>query len=209
MPRNSTEKHKFVSSLLHAIIDDAVKFFSTTPVSLFPPGERFEGGGVYALYYQGDCELYKAFSGLTVKGEPWPIYVGKAVPPGWRTARAEAKGKTPLLRRIREHSRNIEQAENLSVEDFKCRYMILEGNESGIIGPVEAHLIRKFGPLWNAVIDGFGNHTPGEGRFNQARSGWDVLHPGRPWAARCVGKAPDYDVLVRKIEVYVRLKTTD
>jgi hypothetical protein len=74
---------------------------------------------------------------------------------------------------------------------------------------VEAGLIRKFGPLWNTVIDGFGNHTPGEGRFNQARSGWDVLHPGRAWAKKCVGRAPDYDVLVKRIDAFAKLKNVD
>ena len=84
--------------------------------------------------------------------------------------------------------------------------MILDGDESGIIGPVEASLIRKFQPLWNAIIDGFGNHTPGEGRFNQAKSGWDVLHPGRAWAARCMGKPPDYDDLVKRIYAYAKVR---
>jgi hypothetical protein len=115
-----------MSSVLRGIIDDAVAFFSKTPLSLFPPVEKFEGGGVYALYYEGIFELYKTLSGITVKEEALPIYVGKAVPPGWRTARVETTGKTPLLSRIREHSRNIEQVESLSVKDFKCRYMILE-----------------------------------------------------------------------------------
>ena len=93
-----------------------------------------------------------------------------------------------LFNRIREHFRNIQQAENLFPNDFKCRYIILDGDESGIIGPVEAHLIRKSQPLWNAIIDGFGNHTPREGRFNQAKSGWDVLHPGRGdvWESRLI-----------------------
>lgn len=209
MPENSNKAHRFVSSVLQGIIDDAVAFFLKTPMSLFPPGERFEGPGVYALYYVGDFELYKALPGLTVEGEALPIYVGKAVPPGWRTARVETTGKTPLLSRIREHSRNIQQVNNLSVEHFTCKYMILAGNESGIVGPVEARLIRKFQPLWNTVIDGFGNHTPGEGRFNQAKSGWDVLHSGRAWAERCVGKAPDYDVLIKKIDAYVKLKKAD
>ncbi|MFZ0932134.1 MAG: Eco29kI family restriction endonuclease, partial [Syntrophobacteraceae bacterium] len=85
-------------------------------------------------------------------------------------------------------------------------YMILDGDESGIIGPVEASLIRKFQPLWNTIIDGFGNHTPGEGRFNQAKSGWDVLHPGRAWAARCMGKPRDYDDMVKRIGAYAKLR---
>lgn len=37
------------------------------------------------------------------------------------------------------------------------------------------------------MIDGFGNHNPGGGRYNQKPSRWDVLHPGRPWAERLLG----------------------
>ena len=81
--------------------------------------------------------------------------------------------------------------------------MVLDEDESGIIGPVEAGLIRRFEPLWNTVIDGFGNHTPGVGRFDQAKSGWDVLHPGRTWAERCRGQAPEYKDLVAKVNAYV------
>lgn len=46
----------------------------------------------------------------------------------------------------------------------------------------ESLLIGRFSPIWNTVVDGFGNHDPGSGRRNQARSRWDVLHPGRNWA---------------------------
>ncbi len=205
MPTDSANAHKFTSSILQAVILDAEAFFTKTPVSSFPPAERFEGGGVYALYYKGNFKLYKAISLKTIKEDSLPIYVGKAVPAGWRTARAATTSGTPLFSRIREHFRNIQQVENLSPPDFKCRYMILDGDESGIIGPVEASLIRKFQPLWNTIIDGFGNHTPGEGRFNQAKSGWGVLHPGRAWAARCMGKPPDYDDLVKRIRAYAKL----
>ena len=46
----------------------------------------------------------------------------------------------------------------------------------------ESLLIGRFSPIWNTIVDGFGNHDPGSGRRNQARSRWDVLHPGRNWA---------------------------
>lgn len=206
MPKDSANAHRFTSSVLPRIIRDAEAFFTRTPVSVFPPAEKFEGGGVYALYYNGNFKLYKAISLTTIEEESLPIYVGKAVPAGWRTARINTTSRRPLFSRIREHFRNIHQAANLSPNNFKCRYMILDGDESGIIGPVEASLIRKFQPLWNAIIDGFGNHTPGKGRFNQAKSGWDVLHPGRAWAERCMGKPPDYDDLVKKIHAYAKLR---
>jgi hypothetical protein len=46
----------------------------------------------------------------------------------------------------------------------------------------EALLIGHYRPVWNVVVDGFGNHAPGGGRSRQARSSWDELHPGRKWA---------------------------
>ena len=66
--------------------------------------------------------------------------------------------------------------------------MILENFASSLIGTVEAALIRLYTPLWNSSIDGFGNHDPGKGRYNQAKSDWDVFHPGRKWADKCQGR---------------------
>ncbi|GAA3304930.1 hypothetical protein GCM10020295_57340 [Streptomyces cinereospinus] len=44
-------------------------------------------------------------------------------------------------------------------------------------------MIRHYRPVWNTVVDGFGNHNPGVGRFDkQARPAWDDLHPGRWWS---------------------------
>jgi len=46
----------------------------------------------------------------------------------------------------------------------------------------ESLLISHYRPLWNAVVDGFGNHPPGSGRSTGKKPMWDVLHPGRSWA---------------------------
>jgi hypothetical protein len=88
---------------------------------------------------------------------------------------------------LKEHGRSISVGEGLEISDFHCRLMILEGKESDLIGTVEAALIRHYLPLWNTVIDGFGNHDPGKGRYEQAKSDWDVCHPGRAWADKCMG----------------------
>ena len=195
--------HTFRSNTLRQVVEEAIGHFAKGPIAVLPPQDKFEGGGVYALYYLGDNSLYEKVTLAEVREDSIPIYVGKAVPSGWRTARVSSSNKTQLYNRIFEHCRNINSARNLNLSDFRFRHMVLDGEESGIIGPVEAGLIRKFEPLWNTVIDGFGNHTPGVGRFEQAKSGWDVLHPGRAWAERCRGKAPSYDDLVRRIKQYV------
>jgi hypothetical protein len=68
-----------------------------------------------------------------------------------------------------------------------CRFVIFEDESSDMIGTIEAALIKLTQPLWNAALDGFGNHDPGKGRYEQAKSDWDVIHPGRVWAERCNG----------------------
>ena len=57
----------------------------------------------------------------------------------------------------------------------------------------ESLMIARTSPLWNAVIDGFGNHDPGKGRIAGMRPIWDTLHPGRPWAVKYPARpeAPD------------------
>ena len=57
-------------------------------------------------------------------------------------------------------------------------------------------------------IDGFGNHDPGKGRYEQARSEWDVLHPGRVWADRLKGTPPDENKVEEKIGIYHVNKST-
>lgn len=57
-----------------------------------------------------------------------------------------------------------------------------------MIGSIEAALIKINKPLWNTALDGFGNHDPGSGRYKQAKSDWDLIHPGRSWAEKCTGR---------------------
>jgi hypothetical protein len=86
-----------------------------------------------------------------------------------------------LYRRLHEHAASIQQAINLSLGDFTCRYLVVDDIW---IPLAESLLISMFIPLWNYSCDGFGNHDPGTGHYNQQRSVWDEIHPGRPWSAR-------------------------
>jgi hypothetical protein len=115
------------------------------------------------------------------------VFIARA---GWRTGRNTKVSGNFLYRRLNEHARSIELASDLETKDFKCRLIILGKKEADLIIPVEAELIRRISPKWNSSIDGFGNHDPGAGRYNQAKSEWDVLHPGRKWAEKCAGIAP-------------------
>jgi len=183
-------KHVYRSQEFVELVKDAVRFFNGTPVHPMPPAERFDGTGVYALYYTGGNEIYRRYAELNRLEYKYPIYVGKAVPRGWRQSRTSASAASPsraLYSRIREHSRNIQKVEGISLPDFSCRFVIFEAETSDMIGTIEAALIKLRLPLWNSALDGFGNHTPGKGRFNQAKSDWDVIHRGREWAEKCLG----------------------
>ena len=156
------------------------------PVEMLPPG-AFIGAGVYAIYYTGEHQLYELYSSIATHGqEPElavPIYVGKAVPAGARTGGfgLDAPPGSVLSNRLRENGESIKQAINLDLRDFHCRYLAVDDIW---IPLAENVLIEMFAPIWNTTIAGFGNHDPGSGRYNQQRSLWDLLHPGRSWAER-------------------------
>lgn len=187
------ERHVFRSQTFRSVVDDTIAFFITTPVHRVPPPERFLSSGVYALYYVGDFESYKRLAMLNKKEAVQPIYVGKAVPPGWRTGRNRKSESAGLYNRLAQHARSIRQTSNLDVDHFLCRFMVLKDVEGDLVVPVEAELIRRYRPLWNVSVDGFGNHDPGAGRYNQAISEWDVLHPGRYWVQRIKGEPPPFE----------------
>ena len=73
-----------------------------------------------------------------------------------------------------------------------------------MIGVIEAALIKLHRPLWNSCLDGFGNHDPGKGRYEQARSDWDVIHPGRNWADRLKGRSNSKGSVLTKIEAHLQ-----
>lgn len=192
-------EHIFKSPKVLAVINEAIAFLNQTPLHTLPLPESFIGTGVYCLYYLGGYDLYRKIAETNKKDCIQPIYVGKAVPKGWRTARIASEEDSTLPQRLREHARSIKQCAGMNIQDFKCRFMILKGEESSMITIVEAALIRKYMPLWNTVVDGFGNHDPGSGRYDQARSEWDVLHPGRAWAEKLRGKSPELAEIKTKI----------
>jgi hypothetical protein len=130
----------------------------------------------------------------------WPIYVGKAVPPGSRKAMSSQATGPWLHGRLGEHAESIEAAENLLLADFHCRYLVVED----IWIPLgESLLISRFTPIWNRLVEGFGNHNPGKGRYAGLRPMWDVLHPGREWAFKCAERPETADQLCGRVEKYL------
>lgn len=141
--------------------------------------ERFNGVGIYALYYRGDFPAYGYFS-RTVDPADWePIYIGKASPPGGRRGLTTVVNSPALFKRLSDHAKSINSAINLDIADFYVRWLVME---EFWIPLGESAMIRRHRPLWNTLLDGFGNHAPGGGRKKGAKTRWDTVHPGRPWA---------------------------
>jgi hypothetical protein len=174
-PFNPLDKRNLGESVADAML--------LQPVGPMPPSP-FIGAGIYAIYYTGDFVLYERIAERNRDGKfGWPIYVGKAVPAGARKG-GFGLGEDPgqvMYARLCQHASSIEQASNVKLGDFYCRYLVVEDIW---IPLAESLLISMFSPVWNRKIDGFGNHDPGKGRANQQRSPWDVIHPGRTWAEK-------------------------
>jgi len=147
--------------------------------------KTFQGAGIYAIYYTGSFSAYNRIAGLNAASDlVAPIYVGKAIPAGARKGGVglDSQATKALYNRLSEHAESIKASANLSIADFQCRFLVVDD----IWIPLgESLLIAKFSPVWNTLIDGFGNHDPGQGRYNGMRPRWDVLHPGRTWAEKC------------------------
>ena len=140
-------KHVYVSPDLEEVIKDTIRFFNGTPVHAIPIPERFHGTGIYALYCIAKSGIYSKFHSVNRTEFRMPIYIGKAVPKGWRQARSLSSTDTKiyeLTSRIKEHSRSIDLGDGLNVSNFFCRFIILEGKESDLIGTVEGEHVTLF-----------------------------------------------------------------
>jgi hypothetical protein len=190
-PYNPLHKRNLGVSVANALLE--------REVGPLPPKEPFIAAGIYVIYYTGDYEPYRTIAELNQQGAfEAPIYIGKAIPKGARRG-GVGSGESPgtvLFARLQEHAESVEQATNLKSSDFFCRYLAVDD----IWIPLgESLLIQRYMPVWNVCIDGYGNHDPGAGRYNQKRSSWDVLHPGRPWAERCAASALGEELLLMRL----------
>lgn len=202
------EEHVYKNEEFSEILKDAVRFFHGTPVFSLPPPEKFIGAGIYAIYCIARTGIYSKFGGeVNRTSYSVPIYVGKAVPQGWRQSRMLDKDKeasgNPLFSRLSQHAKSISEGKGITNSDFACRFVIFEGDSASMIAAVESVIIAEHNPMWNSVIDGFGNHDPGAKRITGRITQWDVLHPGRTWAKRMTGDAPDSTDLKRRIKDYM------
>jgi Eco29kI restriction endonuclease len=148
---------------------------NSRPLVPLPLSQGFPGAGVYALYYTGRHPAYKAFTALDKGKCRYPVYIGKAAgenaKQGFRTTMTSEK---KLFGRIGQHVNSIEQAHDLSISEFRCRYLVLN---DAYISLAESVMIRLFRPPWNGMS--LGSNQVGGPRMAGKESLWDSLHPGR------------------------------
>ncbi len=168
---------------LRTLAESMVKVVLEQPVYPLSTLTPFEGSGIYVLYYTGEFEPYETIAQKN-QGEEWqqPIYAGEATRKGGRKGGVLAEGPPgkAIFERLGNHADSIRDVSNLNVMDFWCRYLVLK---DFFIPLCESLLIDRYKPMWNKLIDGFGNKALGGPRQAlQQKSMWDVLHPGRPGA---------------------------
>lgn len=195
---NPLDKRNLGKSVVDALLTSVEKPLATI--------ENFIGAGVYAIYYRGDFSHYAPLSALNKLAGNFPIYIGKAIPKGGRkgTALDASLDSIALSKRLQEHAASIMSVPSLAIKDFSYRALIVDDIW---ITLGEAFVIQQFQPLWNQVVEGFGNHDPGAGRYGGKRPLWDELHPGRNWATRCQPSKVTIAELLAKVDHYMQTLT--
>ncbi len=194
-PYNPLEKGNLGESIAQAILKSPVRPLIDT--------RHLSGAGVYVIYYTGELGIYKPIAERnTDRGFGQPIYIGKAIPKGGRkggiSETAGAKG-TALRDRLGQHFSSVNEANNLNAADFHYQCLVVDD----IWIPLgENMLIEQYKPVWNRVIDGFGNKDPGNRRKRQHRSPWDVIHPGRKFADKLAPSPRTVDEIVTDLQSY-------
>ena len=196
LPFNPLDKRNLGTSVAKALVEQKPKHLAGL--------HSFHGAGIYAIYYTGKFKPYASLSSRNQSDDPVaPIYIGKAIPVGGRkgVALSDASKSKALFNRLREHAETIQAVANLDLQDFQCRYLVVDD----IWIPLgESLLITQFSPLWNSLIDGFGNHDPGSGRYKGLRPRWDLLHPGRAWADKCQPRQEGVQDIKNDVEEFFR-----
>lgn len=195
-PYNPLDKRSLAESIARVILSSPVRPLSDTA--------DIRGAGVYALYYTGGQEWYAPIAKKNKNNAfAQPIYVGKAIPKGGRKGglTADASKGTALRDRLAQHRDSISQADNLNLAEFHYRCLVVDD----IWIPLgENMLIEEFKPVWNLVVDGFGNKGPGKRRSKQYQSAWDVIHPGREFSKKLAPNPKTVNQIISEIKSFYK-----
>lgn len=168
--------------------------------------KRFDGAGIYALYYTGSHPAYAPLAECNRESPgSWALYIGKAEAENSRKGdpnQVRSSVGPKLYNRISNHLKSIEAATNIDAADFQVRALAVAPTW---IPLAEVVAIRLHHPVWNVLVDGLGNHDPGAGRYKGMRPRWDTLHPGRAWADRLQPRMETPDDVQQDTINYLRI----
>lgn len=153
------------------IANTICEIFERQPlISLESEIPKFEGSGLYALYYRGvNVELYVRLSGYQI-----PVYVGQARSSSSATGK-QVRARYPLHGRLKQHRLSILQS-GLPSADFGFRALLMPDVHADL---GENALRVGYTPIWNSILTGFGSHEQGGKTRQSAKSKWDTVHGGR------------------------------
>ena len=143
-PYLQDESKEFNPTDLVNLIRACVQELESRRVHALPLPDPFDGSGVFALYYDGNHPLYQ-HPAIRSSDQTQPIFVG-------RSRLTKSSGVQPLFDKLQQHARSIEDAKNLRIEDFTCRFLVLHPLWVPV---VEKLLIARYDTLWNGVLTGF------------------------------------------------------
>src|SRR5205823_4815024 len=119
-PYNPLDKLRLAESVVRALLERDARPLPPSP---------FQGAGIYAIYYLGLFEAYRPNSYQNRDGRlGLPIYVGKAIPAGGRQGGfgLAPNPTTALFTRLSQHASSVNDAYNLDLADFACRYLVVD-----------------------------------------------------------------------------------
>ncbi|MEV7491926.1 Eco29kI family restriction endonuclease [Streptomyces anulatus] len=139
-------------------------------VSMLHEIPRFDGAGLYALYYRGESvPLYRPLNELQI-----PVYAGQGAASNSATG-AKTTARRPVYDRLRKHRRSMEEA-NLPLWEFRFRALLLPDVHANL---GENGLRVGYQPVWNHTLTGLGGNEQGSSTRQSKKSKWDTVHDGR------------------------------
>lgn len=148
------EDHVYHNEAFAELCKDAVRAFNGTPVCELPP-PRFTGSGVYAIYCTAKKGIYERYGNKVNRmGYNVPIYVGKAVPKGWRQSSTGEISDLPINEQMGLWVHLIKSSIGLQTADFRFRVYGCNVVDTGLIHDMHRLMLYTYQPLWNRVFDG-------------------------------------------------------
>lgn len=131
---------------------------------------RFEGAGLYALYYRGDSvQLYRPLAALQI-----PVYAGQGRSSNSATG-ATVNEPYPVYSRLKKHRTSIIDG-RLPISEFRFRALLMPDVHADL---GENGLRVGYEPVWNGPLNGFGSNEQGSTTRKSRKSKWDTVHGGR------------------------------